>query len=350
MSYCVHDKNDADDVDESEPCAKVPRLQLRTLRPAGLAKNLCDLPSEILEKIIGYLNYYHYNRIRATSKRLSSITDLYITHEFQKALRKNSKANQLTYYSAALRCISLTTEAYVKYGYESLFCASILPLLCNCCKNPFRSVPENTQQFCINFYERVSNRLGSTQEFNLLYVWTFLRLLKAFRSFHITSSCVGISMWNCVIELKGPWLGVLWASKSRLQSKPEDHTIILLLITELLLAEMTNTAFRRVSNCPNEVYIVGYDTSDSKRCPKTRFDFTVHGSEQIWSPFRAFLEENEEKFKWPSLWPEDEFMLDLVIRSKEAAKWGCPEEKYVELGLSIGDCDSTTLYRTVESH
>uniref|UniRef100_A0A1B0BI51 F-box domain-containing protein n=1 Tax=Glossina palpalis gambiensis TaxID=67801 RepID=A0A1B0BI51_9MUSC len=358
MSYCGHgnsDDDDDDDVDggneesDSEPCAKVPRLQLCTLRPAaGVAKNLCDLPSEILEKIIGYVNIWHHNRIRATSKRMCYITDLFITHEFQKALKRNSEANQRSYKSAALRSIKLATEVYVKYGFETLFCGCMLPMLRSCYKDPFCPATQNIQKFLINFYKCIDNRLGSTQEFNLLYVLTFLRLLKSFRSFHITSSCVGISKWRCVIELQGPWLGVLWTSKSRLQSKSEDHTKILIMMTELLLAEISNEAFRRVSNCDNEICIFGYDTSANKRCPKTQFAFAVHGSKQIWSLLRSCLEENDEKFKWPSLWPKDEFMFDLEIHSKEAMKWGCSEKKCVEMGLSIeGCCDST---RSVESH
>uniref|UniRef100_A0A1A9ZWZ8 F-box domain-containing protein n=1 Tax=Glossina pallidipes TaxID=7398 RepID=A0A1A9ZWZ8_GLOPL len=251
MSYCGHGNSYDDDDDgdgteesESEPCAKVARLQLHTLMPAVVAKNLCDLPSEILEKIIGYVNIWHHNRIRATSKRLRYITDLFITHEFQKALKKNSEANQRSYKSAALRSIKLATEVYVKYGFETLFCGCMLPMLRNSYKDPFCPATQNIQQFLIDFYKGIENRLGSTQEFNLLYVLTFLRLLKAFRSFHITASCVGISKWGCVVELKGPWLGLLWTSKSRLQSKSEDHTKILIIMTKLLQES------RRVETCP----------------------------------------------------------------------------------------------------
>lgn len=72
-------------------------------------------------------------------------------------------------------------------------------------------------------------------------------------------------------------------------------------MTELLLDEIANEAFKRVSDCNNVLYVFGYDISDNKRCLKTRFDFTVHGSKEIWSLFRSCLEENEEESKWPSL-------------------------------------------------
>ena len=51
--------------------------------------NLCDLPTEILEKIIGNINIRHHNHIRATSRRMKDVSDMFVMHEFQKALNKN---------------------------------------------------------------------------------------------------------------------------------------------------------------------------------------------------------------------------------------------------------------------
>lgn len=65
--------------------------------------NLCDLPTELLEKIIGNINIWHHNRIRGTSRRLKEVNDLFVMHEFQKALQKHTCLDPKSEASAGLR-------------------------------------------------------------------------------------------------------------------------------------------------------------------------------------------------------------------------------------------------------
>ena len=65
--------------------------------------NICDLPTEILEKIIGHINIWHHNRIRSTSKRMKEVNDIFVMHEFQKASKKCMDENPNSEASAALR-------------------------------------------------------------------------------------------------------------------------------------------------------------------------------------------------------------------------------------------------------
>lgn len=103
--------------EDEEPPGKKPRrnVQRKSNQPTRQSQrkrklqgshqpfNICDLPAEILEKIIGYVNIWHHNRIRGTSKRLRDINDLFVRHEFEKALTKHMEADPNSYESAALR-------------------------------------------------------------------------------------------------------------------------------------------------------------------------------------------------------------------------------------------------------
>uniref|UniRef100_A0A1A9W9T3 F-box domain-containing protein n=1 Tax=Glossina brevipalpis TaxID=37001 RepID=A0A1A9W9T3_9MUSC len=336
----VHSDDDGSEEKESELCVKLPRLQLHRLKLPARGKSLCDLPSEILEKIIGYVDIWHHNRIRATSRRMRYITDLSTMHGYQKALQENSDATQNSYKSAVLRSINQATDVYVKFGFETLFCGLMLPMLRSCYKDPFCPSMQKVEQFLKNFYRSIEDRLRVTQEFDLLYVLTFLRFLNALPSSHAVVSSFETSKWKCIVELNGPWLGTMWTSKTRLPLKSENQTKLLIIMAEILLADISGEAFKRVISCDNEICIFGYDASDKKHRPKTRFAFSLHGSKEICSLFHSCLEEDEEKFTWPSVWPKHEFMFDLIISSTEATKWGCSENKRIELGNVIASGDS----------
>ena len=98
--------------EEPEPLEKIPRLQFGARKqkfrkckkvPRKTPQNICDLPTEILEKIIGHVNIWHHNRIRGTSKRMKEVDDMFVMHEFQRALKKETSLNPNSVASAALR-------------------------------------------------------------------------------------------------------------------------------------------------------------------------------------------------------------------------------------------------------
>ena len=98
--------------EETEPLEKIPRLQFGGRKqkfrkckkvPRKIPQNICDLPTEILEKIIGHVNIWHHNRIRGTSKRMKEVDDMFVMHEFQRALKKQTSLNPNSDASASLR-------------------------------------------------------------------------------------------------------------------------------------------------------------------------------------------------------------------------------------------------------
>ncbi|KAM7357125.1 uncharacterized protein ACRADG_002618 [Cochliomyia hominivorax] len=295
--------------------------------------NICDLPTEILEKIIGHINIWHHNRIRGTSKRMKEVNDIFIMHEFQKAAKKSIAQNPNSEESAALKIIKQATEVYIRSGFESTFCGCILPMLRTCYKDPFCPHISHIKQFLVHFYEMVTDMIGniSSQRWRLLYTITLFRLVKSFDKSIISSTGLPLH-WRTVIELKGPWMGILWTSKGRSLNRSKHHCNLLVILAEMLMANITGRGFKHVWECPNEIYVFGNDTRNDNHVPITLLTFTVYGSKKIANLFRSCLEDEPEQFQWPSKWPNDQFTINLDIMCKEAMKWGCSKSQHIEFG------------------
>ncbi|XP_036337983.1 uncharacterized protein LOC118747887 [Rhagoletis pomonella] len=325
------------DQSNDEPIAKVPRRQLKVRHRVDNSNpplNLCDLPIELLEKIIGYINIWHHNRIRGTSKRLRDANDAFVMHEFKKALHKSKLTNASSYECAALQTIEQATEVYVKSGYESTFCGCILPMLRSSYNDPFCPQVLQINTFLLHFYDMVDELIGDrrSQHARLLHNLTLMRFFKKFDKSTIISSAAMPLHSRIVVELRGPWLGMLWTSKSRSRDQPEKRCNLLLILSEMLMANITGKAFKRVWECLSEIYVYGNDISNTKRVPKTLFTFTMHGSKKICSLFRSCLEVDANDFVWPTKWPRDQFSVNLDITCKEAMKWGCSKSQHMEFG------------------
>lgn len=110
---CKLNEYDNEGDQEQKHFGKIPRLLCDQRKPkfrkckkvsgSNLPLTICDLPTEILEKIVGHINIWHHNRIRGTSKRMKEIDDIFVMHEFQKALKKEISLNPTSHASAALR-------------------------------------------------------------------------------------------------------------------------------------------------------------------------------------------------------------------------------------------------------
>lgn len=98
---------------------KRPRLDIKqSSKDEKQGKNIFDLPTEILEKIIGYVNIWHHNRIRNTSKRFRDVDDLFVRHEFEKSLTKEIAVDPNSYASAILRvCMQIIQNRNISNLY-----------------------------------------------------------------------------------------------------------------------------------------------------------------------------------------------------------------------------------------
>lgn len=152
-------------------------------------------------------------------------------------------------------------------GFESVFCGCILPMLRNSYKNPFCPKVNLVSKFLIHFYNMVEDKIGDpmSQVSRILYTLTLMRFFKVLHQVffpikHVSSKhafsptktfdrCFVISSvtlplhWRVVIELEGPWLGMLWNSKQRTPGEfSRNHLLVIL--TEMLMANITGKAFK----------------------------------------------------------------------------------------------------------
>ncbi|XP_075167075.1 uncharacterized protein LOC142239190 [Haematobia irritans] len=309
-----------------------PRASAPTL-PLPPSKTITDLPPEILEMIIANVNIWHHNRIRAASKQLRTISDLHIRHGFNKALHEHIAKDPWSYESAVLKTIQLATEVYTRYGFESVFCGCLLPMLRSSYKNPYCPPINMVNKFFAHFYNMIDDIIGDTtlQQSRLLYILTLLKILRSFKSCSVVSRTSLPFHWRVVIELQGPWLGMLWNTKGVPNDRAGQRNNLLVILTEMLIFDMNGKAFKRVVEIPRELYVFGNDTSRDKRTPpNTLFTLTVQGSKKICNLFETCLQDSDENFVWPPKWPKYQFTTNLDIMCKEAMKWGCSKLQHYE--------------------
>ena len=120
----------------------------------------------------------------------------------------------------------------------------------------------------VHFYAMVTELIGDTssQRWRLLYTITLMRLVKViekcFKDFHfihspflfncffkafdksIISSTAMPLHWRIVVELRGPWLGILWTSKNRSLNQSSHRCNLLVILSEMLLANITGRGFK----------------------------------------------------------------------------------------------------------
>uniref|UniRef100_A0A1A9VX16 F-box domain-containing protein n=1 Tax=Glossina austeni TaxID=7395 RepID=A0A1A9VX16_GLOAU len=278
----------------------------------SVSLNICNLPPELLEKIIDYTNLRQHNSLRITSKYMRDISDQYIMHNFRKALKTCTTVNGSSYKSAVFRSIKQATEVYIRSGFHSTFCGCILPVLDSCRKGQFTPRIYQIEKFLLHFFDITDRVLGNrnSQQSRLLYTVTIMRFMKAFRKPSIIYSESAPSYWKVVVELKGPWLR---ASKYLASEQPQTCNNILVILTELLIADATGQELKRMWTCRNEIYIFGNDNSCSNYARRSNFTFIIHGPQNISALLRSCLEDDLENFKWPLQWPRDQFTFHLNI-------------------------------------
>lgn len=323
-----------------------PSKQIRVYRNQNKRLQICDLPTEILELIINNINIWHRNRIRASCKRLRNACDSALMHDFRASLVKYGRKDRCGYEFSALQVIHQATWAYVKAGFRPLFLGAMLPLMRNHYKNPFCPRVGKIRTFLLKFYKLIEEGFGNplSQSSRLLYVITLLGFLyKSNNSSLVSSVDIEPQCWRMVYQLRGSWFGMLWSSKStQCFNYVTDRNQLLIILAEIMISVHSRTAFKKVWECENKIFVLGQDLSNRKRMPKVTFSFEIHGTPNIIS----ILKESPKSEEWINL-PEDEFNLSLSINCKEAVKWGCYPTYRFEVGPYFDEDEIST---AVEEH
>lgn len=140
--------------------------------------NILELPNEILFRIIYDLSGYHRQKIRASCRRLKTICDGQMIHDFRKVL--NKKQNQKKFSYQALKAIQSLSNVYVKAGLESVFAGALISFVEKTYKTPFISNHKSVKAFIRNFMQLADQQVPG-QRGQLLYTLMILNLLNVSR-------------------------------------------------------------------------------------------------------------------------------------------------------------------------
>uniref|UniRef100_A0A1B0BEJ3 F-box domain-containing protein n=1 Tax=Glossina palpalis gambiensis TaxID=67801 RepID=A0A1B0BEJ3_9MUSC len=297
---------------ENESCGSALNIRKQTaIISRGI--NLCDLPLDILEKIIQYSDVKDHIHIRGVCRCLRDVSNLAIMHDFRTALKYQKSLNPPNITGSVLKTIKIVTEAYISSGLENTFCGILLSVL----KSNYKET--NRRQlglFVFHFFSLIDDEIGNVnhQQSVTLYNLTLIRLLKSF-----TGSCIirrKYKPYKVAIKLMGAYLKTSWNSKPHV-IEPKD---LLIMLSKMLSADMTATAFRQCGETTYALHVFGNGQIVMESVPYTMFDFIISGSRKICSLFRSCVESNLENFNWPSNLPQDRYNFTFKIVCKDMLK------------------------------
>uniref|UniRef100_A0A1A9UTW7 F-box domain-containing protein n=1 Tax=Glossina austeni TaxID=7395 RepID=A0A1A9UTW7_GLOAU len=310
------------------------KRKLKTSRiPKRKPLNICELPTEILAKIIGYLDLNHHKSVRRTSWRLRDISDLVIVHIFRKNFCNQTTCNRRRH--AVFKTIKHSTEVYLRTGFDRIFSSCFLPILCH---NPSRSNSDEKLARCLlRFFDAIERQFDSftIQKCRLLQSMAMMNVFKAFKKVYISLSEFDCHKWQVIVDLKGPWLGALWTRSPDQQS---NHRDLFNMLSSMLLYNIVGQSFRRVWESSNALYVYGNDGDERKRPTRTTFAFTIRGPQEISSLFRSCLESDLGNINWSITLPTQQFYIDLDIIRPGINSWGYSSSHQLHLG-SYRDSD-----------
>uniref|UniRef100_A0A1A9Z5X6 F-box domain-containing protein n=1 Tax=Glossina pallidipes TaxID=7398 RepID=A0A1A9Z5X6_GLOPL len=305
------------------------QLKSSRIHKKSVPLNICELPTEILAKIIGYLDINHHKSVRSTSWRLRDISDLIIVHIFRKIFWNHTTCNCKTH--AVFKTIKYSTEVYLRSGFDRIFSSCFLPILFH---NPNTSVCDEKLAKCLlRFFDAIERQFDSftMQKCQLLHSMAMMNIFKAFKKVSISLSEFNFHKWQVIVDLKGPWLGALWKRSSDRQT---SHRNLFNMLSSMLFFNIAGQSFRRVWESSNEVYVYGNDGAERKRVTRTTFAFTIRASREICLLFRSCLESDLKNIKWPTTLPKQQFYIDLEIKGAGMNSWGYSRSQHIHLGSS----------------
>uniref|UniRef100_A0A1A9WP27 F-box domain-containing protein n=1 Tax=Glossina brevipalpis TaxID=37001 RepID=A0A1A9WP27_9MUSC len=297
--------NTGQEESEDEPVAKIKCTEISSPRTSN-SLNLCQLPNEMLVKIVAYIGISHYKNIRLSSRLLRGICDEAFMIKFRYAMKKYAQLNRVGA-AIVLKAIDLATEAFIKSGFKSIFCACLSPILS---KIPVNAPNDNELKiFLSRFYGLIKNRMNNEiSKFEILYNITLIRFFKALKcsSVTITPWDSTHQNWKIFVELKVYWLTESSLYLDKLVSQSSDCNNIIHLLAKILKCQYANLELSQFS--PRVL--------DAKT--RIKFCLNMNGIESLYSLFRSCVEMNLKDFVWPMEWPTDEFNNCWCIMSYDS--------------------------------
>lgn len=137
-------------------------------------KTLLELPNDILFRIVDEAGVYHRQKIRASCRRLKTICDGQLLHDFRKALNQRRGCEKFSY--QALEAIDIMSRVYVRTGLESVFAGTLISFVKKSYRTPFLSDHKTLKAFMRNFL-KLADQQAPGQRGRLLYSLMILNIL-----------------------------------------------------------------------------------------------------------------------------------------------------------------------------
>ncbi|EDV51991.1 uncharacterized protein LOC6543667 [Drosophila erecta] len=291
--------------------------------PEAKRVQLLDLPTEVLQMVMGHLDLYRHKLLREASQELKRISTSYILHRHRSyeathregpSERASDRAERIM-----LQILRSTISYFSDADSESDLAISLLHF--HDSEAVFNSEADHLGQFLAHFLflTEQSFNIFSAERLKLKrlhYTMAVFGLLRQFRNFRILGFGRTLLHWNVEAELTNTFIGVIDEENESMRTMDSQRRIYFVsILAELLFHEKIHQNYggQRGYNGTLYTYSIQPD-SKAKRNPRMFLKFMVEGP-QFLSDFLHDLISGEDDPHQPfHLPPGTDFTIRVETR------------------------------------
>jgi hypothetical protein len=227
-------------------------LRAKKIKSSSPSLKLDQLPTEILQKIIGNLSLWHHKNIRATNLRLYGVCDELLWHQCKVALEQYRRDPVANKEYGVLKVLHQVTRVYLDNGFRNLFLGLLLSVLRqNYHHDPFCLTSRPMRQLLQKFFNTVDQSVGNPygQRSKAMYLTTVVGILAEAGNCSRLAINLDQKQLHLHFKMESAYFGMLWQADYCQMRRPEfsypiDKNDLLVIFAEILVLVENQTVAR----------------------------------------------------------------------------------------------------------
>ncbi|XP_043649353.1 uncharacterized protein LOC122617523 [Drosophila teissieri] len=288
---------------------------------------LQDLPTEVMQMVMGHLDLYRHKLLREASEQLKQISTAYILHHhkrYEAAYREGpSEAGSKR---IMLQILRSTIRHFSDEDSESDLAISLLHFHDR--DTVFYGEADQLGKFLAHFLflkEQSSNKFSAERLklSRLHYTMTVFSLLRQFRNFRILGFGKTLWHWNVEVELANTFIGVIDEERASFNTVESQRRIYFIsILAELLFLEKINKNYGGQRGFEGTLYTYSIQpNSNANRNPRMFIKFIVQGPQFLIDFLHDLISGKADPHKPFHLPPGTDFAIRVETRCKRGPQF-----------------------------
>ncbi|XP_039486435.2 uncharacterized protein LOC120448476 [Drosophila santomea] len=288
---------------------------------------LLDLPTEVMQMVMGHLDLYRHKLLREAAEELKQISTAYILHHhkrYEAAHREGPSENGSK--RIMLQILRSTMRHFSDEDSESDLAISLLHFHDR--ETAFYGEADQLGKFLSHFLflkEQSSTKFSAERlKLNRLhYTMTVFSLLRQFRKFRIVGFGKTLWHWNVEVELANTFIGIIDEERASFHTVESQRRIYFIsILAELLFHEKTNKNYGGQRGSEGTLYTYSVQpNSNAIRNPRMFIKFMVQGPQFLIDFLQDLISGKEDPHKPFHLPPGTDFSIRVETRCKRGPQF-----------------------------